>query len=64
MFHIPQAHYVPMDPNVSADTASRLAQLESAFDSAFAIFPYFVVCGLILLTVVLVLTFLPRKSRF
>ncbi len=64
MFYIPQAHYVPTNPNASVDTASHLAQLESAFDSAFAIFPYFVVCGLIVLTVVLVLTFLPRKSRF
>lgn len=64
MFYIPQAHYIPTNPNASVDIASHLAQLESVFDSAFAIFPYFVVCGCILLTVVLVLTFLPRKSRF
>ena len=30
MFYIPQAHYIPTNPNASVDTASHLAQLDES----------------------------------
>lgn len=72
MFYIPQAHYVPTNPNASVDTASHLAQLESAFDPAFDvymqyltdIYPYIFIFGCILLTIIFALICIRIESRY
>lgn len=72
MFHIPQAHYVPTNPNASVDTTSSLAHLESAFDPAFDvymqyltdIYPYIFVFGCIFLTIIFVLIVIHIGSRY